>query len=498
VPSAFSADDSLAQTLSVAHAADAMDQLQPLEAARATWLVPLAAGWRVLIICSLLGAALGYGWSLRAGPETYTAEVLIVPRVARTDVQFEPTIRTVTDVTSSPSGVASVISPERRQALVDLILGGSIERGAAQQLATVLPARELAPGVLSSHVRAGIKPRSEVIFIDASDTNAADAVAIANAWADVYVTHTNTLYADAVAGATLADLVAARDAAKRQLDAAEVALANDYSSNHLDEIADSLADRERQLNLLVDPTDAVSRGSQNPRAATNDYRLVELRTLDDLAESLQRLDTVSQSVKGLLSDSPAAADASGVPALALIKVQLVAITAALPSGLQLQLPIPNTATVTATDLQRLQSSLAQARQAVAQELEQHRAAYEADRQQRMQALNAELQQLRRDLEAAKASRQALQNARDLAQDTYAALARKAEEVKVAQADAGQEIQVASHATAATPAPTLSKALWVVIGAVAAFACAVAALLIRAGVRGWQPVLDEAGLAESAT
>src|SRR5690348_11804664 len=84
-----------------------------------SWLVMLALNWKALLICTLL-AALAAGVPLALAPRQYAAESLIAPTESWTQVQFEPKIKTVDSNAPQPNQPA-VMTPERRQALVDLI-----------------------------------------------------------------------------------------------------------------------------------------------------------------------------------------------------------------------------------------------------------------------------------------------------------------------------------------------------------------------------------------
>jgi uncharacterized protein involved in exopolysaccharide biosynthesis len=70
--------------------------------------------------------------------------------------------------------------------------------------------------------------------------------------------------------------------------------------------------------------------------------------------------------------------------------------------------------------------------------------------------------------------------RDLAWDTYSALARKLEERKVAQTTGGHEVEIASKAWDAHPVPR-SSTLNVVLGALAGLATVALAIFIRTSI-----------------
>jgi hypothetical protein len=204
--------------------------------------------------------------------------------------------------------------------------------------------------------------------------------------------------------------------------------------------------------------------------ARDDYRLAEVRTLNDLAQTLRRLDDTKQSVQVLLNKADNAGIApSDTAALAVLKAQLVAISDGLPSQVQFQLPTTSTGD-SVEDLRQLSTSIDQARSSVSSELDARRTAYEAKRAQDMQQLQDSLRSLRADVEARTAQRKALTLQRDVTWNTYSALASKVEERKVAEATTGSEVELAARATTAVPSnshPAVVLAAAAVIGLVIA-------------------------------
>src|SRR5437867_2203106 len=82
------------------------------------WGRVLAARWKILLVGTLL-APICAAAILLPQPRTYVADTLVVPTRTRTQVQFEPTIKTSTDTDPTQSSATSpTLTPERRQALV--------------------------------------------------------------------------------------------------------------------------------------------------------------------------------------------------------------------------------------------------------------------------------------------------------------------------------------------------------------------------------------------
>jgi uncharacterized protein involved in exopolysaccharide biosynthesis len=427
---------------------------------------PLLASWPILLIGIVLGPAIAAVIQSRA-PATYMAEALVAPNRTITHVDFGAQIKTVDDNSATTS--AGTMTPERRQALVDLIRSSDVESQVIKDLDGKVPADELRPGTLIQHVAGDIRARSEILSIRATAPSASDAAMIANAWANEYVTSVNQIYSGTSTDGSLTTL---RDQAQQQLNAAETALSQSMQNSKLEALDGQIQSKQALLTLLqtpYQPQDASNQStSTSPSASptpsprsdqrsaagpSSDYRLAERRTLDDLAQTLRRIDVTRESVRALLAQSAAngSMSPSDAAALAIIKTQLVSISDGLPSQLQLQLPSTVNQDST-TDLQTLASSLDQARAQVANEFNTRKAAYEQNLSQQVSQLEADLRDIRAQREAARAERNQLTAARDLAQETYTALAKKAEEQRVANSAAGHEVELASQANFASPVP----------------------------------------------
>jgi uncharacterized protein involved in exopolysaccharide biosynthesis len=471
--------------------------------------------WWLLWLFPLLGLLAAIAYSART-PDYYTAQVLLAPIVARTDVQFEPRIRTV-DANTGDS--ATTLTPERRQALADLVQRSDVEGAALQQLQGKVPSADLGQDDLLSRVKGVLMPRSELIAIQVDDASPDNAVAIANAWAQAYADRVNAIYAGEVAGTPLQTLIDQRDAALRQMQAAQGALAESVRGSRLEELDQQIQSKELEVQMLQAPNQSatiagggasptlvptVTPGTPNgpnagtaagartlaittdPAAMTRDYRLQQVQALDDMAQTLRKLEATQQNIRALLQqEQDTGPSASTAAALAIIKAQLVSISDGLPNAIQLQLPSGATGE-TLADLRHLSDGINAVHDQLANEFEMRRGQYEARVADQLRSLAADLRQLRADREAANSERQNLTTQRDLAVNTYNALAAKVEERRIADASGTQEVQIASMASVAQPAPrkNLVIALGLLLGLVAGFTVAlgrsIAADRTRAG------------------
>jgi capsular polysaccharide biosynthesis protein len=422
-------------------------------------LRPLLASWPLLVVGLLVGPAIVSIMQSRA-PVMYSAEALVAPNRTRTQVQFVPQIKTIDD--NSAAG-GSALTPERRQALVDLVHSSNVEAQVLADLNGKLSTDSLQRGQLSQQVSGTIRPRSEILSIQAVAAAPSDSMLIVNAWAKNYVDEVNKLYSSSGGDGSIGRL---RDEAQQTLEAAQTTLSTSIATSQLESLTEQITQRQALLTLLQSPYQTASAtgdtksgsGDSTSSASTsnpslNDYRLAERRTLDDLAQTLRRVDATRQNVRALVSQAQTSGNgnASDAAALALLKTQLVAISDGLPSQIQLQLPT-GLSGGSATDLLALAASLDAARAELQNQFETRRAGYEQKNAQDITDLELQLQDLRAKREGADAERKRLTAARDLASDTYTALAKKAEEQRVTNSTAGHEVELASEATYAGQLP----------------------------------------------
>jgi hypothetical protein len=439
------------------------------------------ANWHFLLVSLASGLVVGLGTAMLQPPR-YVAEALIAPARTRTQVQFQNSIQTVGDTPSSGSlGSAAVppASPERRQALADLVNNSTVETRVIPNLAGTFAASDLRPGQLLAHIHGGLKPRSEIISIQADGDDPIRAVVLANAWATAYADLVNGLYGNGDSASSLSQLEAQRDEAFAQQEATQNALTSTLRSNSVDALTREVADKSNQLAMWYRAGVVGSgRDTSKPDPSVDDYRLAEARTLDDLAQTLRRLDVTRESIRTLATQSNVGP--SDAAAITLAKAQLVSISGAPPTQLQFQVPATSTGN-TAADLSGLITSIDTGRAAVAKEFDSRRADYEARRTSEIQRLESELRSLRADLEAQTGVQKQQTLQRDLSWTTYNALASKVEERKVAYATGGQEVEIASQATVASSAAR-GTAVIVGLAGLIGLVGAAALIIVRAGIQ----------------
>jgi hypothetical protein len=428
----------------------------------------VAQNWIVILAGALAGVMLASARGVEQ--PSYASEALVALAPHRTQVQFDPNVTT-------DAGVPT-IDAQRRQALAELVVNDKVEQDAARRLASSQPGFNFHPGDLARQVEGSLKPRSEVISIIARADTAGEATAIASAWAQSYIEFVNQLYgAVSVSGPSVASLEAARQQAAVHREAAQAAYEADLRSSQVETLTDQIHQREQELTQLNPPT-----FSSAPGSANDDYRLIQLKTLNDLGQLLRRIDASRTALQLLVSGSSGEVlSSSSENALALIKAQLVNIQSSLPSNVQLSVPGSDAGTNRGA-LESLLESLNATRAELSAELDTQRAAYEAQVAVRTDDLNNELRLLRSELAQASSRRNDLAAERDLALNTYTVLAKKVEEQRIAEAAAGREVELASDARPAQRIPQSGfglTALGFVLGATLA---GMLALVLRAATR----------------
>jgi hypothetical protein len=457
-------------------------------------LRPFLKCWPLLLVGMFAGV--GYAaYEQSKLPVTFSAEALVAPNRTVIQVQFVPEIKTVADAGGS---IAGALTAERRQALVDLVRSNSIEDKVIAELRGKIREENLQRGGLVQHISGAVRPRSEILSIAATEATQNDAIQIVNAWARHYVELVNRVYSESSSDDALTAL---RDRARDQLNSAQTALNTSMASSELESVDSRIRDKQNLLTALqgwspssdAPATGAITTGSAALGQAlaaganttdtrlTNDYRLTERRRLDDLAQTLRRIEATRQNVRALLGQAQATGGSpSDTAALAILKTQLVAISGGLPSQIQLQLPTA-VSTGSTSELESLANNLEQVRAAAAREFDIQRVAYEQKTNEQMTALEEELRNLRAQRELADAERKRLTAQRGLSLETYTALAKKVEERSIAANTSGRQVELASEATYATQNPRQSSASLASAGAAGLLVAAAIVLILWYGV-----------------
>src|SRR5205823_2782444 len=110
-----------------------------------------------------------------------------------------------------------------------------------------LPDSELQQGVLVQQINGGIRPRSEILFIQALASSPTDAMSIVNSWARNYVDEVNHLYSSPDSDGSIQAL---RDRAQQDVQAAQVALNASIATSDLETLDQQIQQKQALLTLL--------------------------------------------------------------------------------------------------------------------------------------------------------------------------------------------------------------------------------------------------------
>ncbi|RME46016.1 MAG: hypothetical protein D6791_09340, partial [Chloroflexi bacterium] len=355
---------------------DEIDLREYFDVLRRRWLVVIG----IPVVAVLVAAVL----SFFVLPPQYEATAGVVILKARTDVQFEPKIRTELNEDVKA----------RREALQAMVTSRAVAAQVIERLGEQLPAKQRQVDVLLDSVSS--KLTGDLLTIQVKDTDPDLAANLANTWAETYVTYVNPLFSDvAQTPETLAPQV--KDA-EANYQAAEQALVQFLADNPIQRLQREVDDLQRRINK----------------------QYADLRALDNLIDDVKVLQ--AQLAQGVASSMPTTVGNS----LAAVFLRARAFTVTSGAQLETQLQLDPAAWATspqdAMSWQRELDALLTTLQMRRDELSQ--ATQNADWEQRLLALQSELEHQR-------ARQKELTDSRDLAWDTYSSLRRKYAEVKVA-------------------------------------------------------------------
>jgi capsular polysaccharide biosynthesis protein len=315
----------------------------------------------------------------------YEAKATVIITITRAEIVFEPKYRTY----------SLQEDKELRETLFTLVKSSSVAAEAIERLGDELELEDQSIRNILSKVT--VNTSGDLIGISVKSTDPEEAVAIANAWAESYVSYVNALYADIPqspeelqiqASAAMADYL------ERQREWESF-----MGNNTIDELTQQIADKELLINL---------------------------KSLRDQIEA------------GSLSSAAAAANS-----LALLLLQTGAY-ATLP--VQFQVPLDELLGLNANTEEQLHDI-----DSLIFNLESRSGGQPG---QTIEELRQDILQLKRELEQQSAREKELKSSRDIAWQTYTTLANKVAEVEVASH--AQDVVVRVAVDAIVPERSISS------------------------------------------
>jgi uncharacterized protein involved in exopolysaccharide biosynthesis len=329
-------------------------------------------------------------------PPIYEAKASVLIATTRAEIIFEPKYRTFTLEEDK----------ELRETLVALVKSSSVAAEAIERLGDELePENQSIRNILS---KVAVNTSGDLIDISVKSTDHEETAAIANAWAESYVSYVNGLYSD---------ILQSPEKLQVQADAAE----RDYE------------ERQRVWESFVGNNTIAELGRQ----ITDKELLCNIKSLREQIES------------GSLSPASSAANS-----LTLVLLQARAFTT-LPAQLQVALDeLPGLDASTEELLHDIDALIST--------LESRTGGQPG---QSISELRQEILQLRAERERERAKERELQTSRDIAWQTFETLNNKMAEVEVATRAQDVVVRVADPATAPEPTVAFPKVTNVVIALV---------------------------------
>ncbi|MCB9418919.1 MAG: hypothetical protein H6667_03900 [Ardenticatenaceae bacterium] len=408
--------------------------------------------WYWIVGAAVLAALAAYGISTLS-PEKYEAEAIVAIVRERTDVSFDTSIETQEDVLGSRD-IGS-----RREALIALVASNDV----AQQVLIEMGDR-LAPGDRNAAVllkKVSASNTGDLIVVRISHEDPQMAAEIANVWAQVYEQYINALYVSGTS--TRPEMVTEQAAAaKMTYEAAQADLEAFIGDNEVDLLQNEINAKNALLSSYLTATTSIQAGPIQFQANVRQELLANYYAdLGNVEIWLADAQALREQVAADAGSTATPAGSTAVDignALALISLRSRVFggsgqTIILQLDLANELPEP----VTVADVDALIAVLKTRRAETQANIESLSISFaevapaelvfdeNSPSQKQITELGTNLLQLREKLTAQYAQQQELTQARDLAWDTYQALAIKEAEVKIAAESTGTEVRLASNA-----------------------------------------------------
>jgi len=424
--------------------------------------------WRLLLIGPAAAAAAAVLVSLFILPMRWDATSSLIMTLVKPSISLDPRVQTVSD--EDLVRTSSSDDRGRRETLLGLLLSDDVIGQVWQEASGDLPAS--VHSVTDLKERLQPSARATVLNLTARGDTPAQAARLANLWAQVAEQRINALYSQVMQPPAQAAAQAA--AAQKTYLEAEQALVVFLQSSPIDEL-------QRQIDQKKSVLDTLQR---------QQVKALETR-LQSRLDNLNKLDLLLANIEALQGQARAdQAGGASAAALSSLLVQVSAFTTGAIIPVQLQIPIEQLRDA-ASPAQRLSSlgvlaaSLADLRRAwqtevgalqklvlQASDLLSQEAAGQ-DLVAGVQAMQAQINALQSDLETQTDTQRRLTDARDVAWESFTALARRAAEVTIASETTSTEVRLASTALPpsdhATPHTLLNVALALAVGEILALA-----------------------------
>lgn len=399
-------------------------------------------------------------------PETYEAEAIVAIIRERTTVSFGTSIETQEDVLGSRD-ISS-----RREALIALVTSNDVAEQVLAEIGDKLASEDRSTAALLKMVAAS--NTGDLIVIQVSHEDPQLAAEIANIWAEVYEAYINTLYVSGTS--TRPDVLAAQtQAAEAAYKAAQADYESFIGNNPIDLLQNDIRAKDALLNSYLTATTKIQAGPIQFQANVRQSLLASYYAdLGNIEIWLADAETLREQVQA--DPGSTAADISNALALIALRSRIFG-----GSGetvlLQLDLVSELADPVQVEDIDAIITVLETRRAETENNIESLSISFASVEpaemvidedhpiRQQIAELDAGLLVLREELAAQSAQQQELAQARDLAWETYQALAKKEQEVAIAAGSTGTEVRLASNSAVPDKPAGMSGLLMAIVASI---------------------------------
>jgi uncharacterized protein involved in exopolysaccharide biosynthesis len=378
--------------------------------------------WLLILAATVLAAASAFLFSKLQAP-TYEATALVVVGKPRYVLNFDPLIEGPEAMTIGGTALATLATADE---VLQQVLA---------EVQEVLPRGERTLRALKRTLKAVADRDPSLLKLTVRGTDPAVVAELANTWALAFITHINRVYG--VSGENISFFQTQAERTREELDEAERNLVAYQAQNELPAL-------EAQHSSLL---------------SSQAQYLTEQRRIEGLLQDMETL-------RAQLGEQPATTPLTLDDQLAVLGVSLESLSVQASIPVELQLGDTNVLTDRSvaealTYLETLQDNLR---------------AKQVDLDRELADMGPSLQELQERIESLRGKERRLEQARDIARETYYAVVRELEEARIAVEDTANRARVGSTAAvperAIAPRPLTNTALAAVaglmVGVVAAF------------------------------
>lgn len=349
---------------------DTQAQTDEIEIDLRKYVIAIWERRRAIVILTVIGAILGSVLALVSPPE-YEAISGVAIIKTKTDVVFDPRVKTMSSDDLAAAGVALTSADARRNALLTLVNSGQIASEVINVFSKTLSADEATPSALLRRVKSELAQKGDFILIRVRYADPDVAAQLANEWGRRYAAYANAIYADKQPDYTnsVSNEVSQRRAAYNE---AQKGLEAFLADNQIEPLRREISSTERLVRGLSDEqseairvtlqkqanlrTLAISQTLETQRLAASAVitgeTYLNIRLLyeyyDAHVQYSQMLDE-AKSLKAQVTQGGEAASKTNTLAIVLLKARALSGLEQVPNNLQINISASNEVSATQSE-----------------------------------------------------------------------------------------------------------------------------------------------------